>query len=267
MAKLSLNVNKIATLRNARGGSLPCLKTAVEKLLNLGAHGITVHPRPDGRHILYKDVRDIAAEIKKFNDAQGKNIEFNVEGYPSEAFLSLMKECRPHQCTLVPDPPSALTSNEGWKISQHFPFLKKILKELKENQIRSSLFMDPLREEDFLSLEKLRPDRVEFYTGAFAKAFDEGGGSGLLNIYKKRAGEVHKLGIGINAGHDLNQKNLKALLDAIPFIKEVSIGHAFICDALDEGMQTTFTKYKHTLSPPSPRLGKGGWGVRVERKC
>jgi len=364
MVRLSVNVNKVAVLRNSRGGNEPRLIQVVEDLIQFGAWGITVHPRPDGRHILYRDVRDIAQCVQKYS-----SVEFNVEGYPSEEFLDLIKETKPHQCTLVPDPPEALTSDQGWDLENEFSFLEKVLSFLKDNKIRSSIFIDPLSFSlDFL--RKLQPDRVEFYTGSWAYAFDcisqrgtsllgdkaissrknvtpEGAISnisekegiqhseedvkcednvaaqrsrlashhfasakaGTMNVtpeqknvtstqknvtpkkknitpeqknvtptsyvipakagiqntvpqnktngdialneeclkilktYRIASEKIHKMGIGINAGHDLNQRNLKALLKAAPLIQEVSIGHAFISEALYDGLKLTLDNY------------------------
>ena len=254
MVRLSVNVNKAAVLRNSRGGDKPCLIQVVEDLIQFGAWGITVHPRPDGRHILYQDVRDIARCVQKF-----PSVEFNVEGYPSEKFLGLIEETSPHQCTLVPDPPEALTSDQGWDLENNFSFLKKILDFLLKNKVRSSLFIDP----SCLSLDllqKLKPDRVEFYTGHWARAFDwcsqktamsEVGQKQvltqeclkILQVYKEVSERIHGMGIGINAGHDLNQKNLKVLLKEVPLIREISIGHAFICESLYDGLKATLEKY------------------------
>lgn len=249
MVKLSLNVNKIATLRNARGGNFPNLIFVVEHLLKLGAQGITVHPRPDGRHILYKDVSQISQLIRKYNnDAFSKIVEFNIEGYPSLTFLKLMDQCRPHQCTLVPDSPSALTSDQGWNLKENFNFLKNIVHALKKNNIRSSIFIDPLHfsKEDLDCLSSLKPDRVEFYTGAWSEHYEKNLFD-VLDIYKKQAEQIHDMDVGINAGHDLNQKNLKLFLENVPHIQEVSIGHAFICESLYDGMEKTFENYMNIL--------------------
>lgn len=261
MVKLSVNVNKVATLRNSRGGNEPCLIQVVEDLIQFGVLGITVHPRPDARHVLYQDVRDIAQCVQKY-----PFVELNVEGYPSENFLDLMKETRPHQCTLVPDPPEVLTSDQGWDLETNFSFLKKVLSFLRNNEVRSSIFIDPVCFNlDFL--QKLRPDRVEFYTGSWAQAFDcisqkealqvddkvehkhflNKKCLEILKIYKTAAENIHKGGIGINAGHDLNQQNLKILLEEVSLIQEISIGHAFISEALYDGLKLTLDNYHHLL--------------------
>ena len=259
MVKLSVNVNKIATLRNSRGGNDPHLLSFVKNLIQRGVEGITVHPRPDGRHILYQDVRDIGQFIQ---NQPSKKIELNVEGYPSQNFLALIKEVQPHQCTLVPDPPEALTSNQGWNLPQNQDTLKTVLKQLRENSIRSSLFIDPMlfHEKDLTVLKNLSPDRVEFYTGAWAKqhkhleksktpSTNSNPAENVLNIYQNLSKKIDSLGIGINAGHDLNQKNLAPLLSACPLIQEVSIGHAFVCESIYKGLDKTLQNYFHILNP------------------
>lgn len=269
MVRLSVNVNKVAVLRNSRGGDEPCLIQVVEDLIQFGAWGITLHPRPDGRHILYQDVRDIAQCVQK-----SPSVELNIEGYPSEIFLDLIKETHPHQCTLVPDPPSALTSDQGWDLEDQFSFLEKVLGFFKKNKVRSSVFIDPLCF-NLSALQKLCPDRVEFYTGKWAKTFDhvsqketpskagvqktvsqnETNGDialskeflKILETYKIASEQIHKLGIGVNAGHDLNQQNLKPLIEMVPLIQEVSIGHALISEALYDGLQATLKNYHQLL--------------------
>ena len=247
MIRLSVNINKIAVLRNSRGGNIPHVLETAQNLLDWGALGLTVHPRPDGRHILYQDVKD----LKHLTSQQKKNsqkIEFNVEGRPTDSFLNLMEEVKPDQCTLVPDPPSALTSNEGWDLEKNFSFLKNILKNLHQKGIRSSLFIDPLNFKNSLSyLKKLSPKRVEFYTGDFAKTYPHKNFDGILKVYKKLSEQIDEMGIGVNAGHDLNQKNLKTLIQAVPLIQEVSVGHSFICEALYDGLRSTLNSYLHTL--------------------
>ena len=240
MAQLSVNVNKIATLRNARGQNQPNLIEAVKKLISFGVQSITVHPRPDGRHILYKDVRDIALLLQTF-----KQKELNVEGYPSPSFLKLMEEVLPSQCTLVPDPPKALTSNAGWEIQKNFAFLKKVLFFLKQKKIRTSLFVDPqaLNTKELQSLSQLKLDRAELYTEAYAKAYSTNQKEEGTHIYTEVAKALVAKGIEVNAGHDLNLKNIKYLLKKVPQIKEVSIGHALICEALDLGLKTVTKKY------------------------
>lgn len=240
MTRLSVNVNKIATLRNSRGKNQPNLSVAVKKLINFGVTGITVHPRPDGRHILYKDVRQIKKQLKKHPKA-----ELNVEGYPNEKFMALMEEVKPTQCTLVPDSATVLTSNAGWKTQKNFHFLKHILKILKKNNIRSSLFIDPLTltKKELEFLVELKPKRVELYTEIYAKAFFTPQKDRVTRIYISKAKKLINHGIELNAGHDLNLNNLAWLLKKIPQIKEVSIGHALICESLYQGLETVVQKY------------------------
>ena len=240
MTRLSVNVNKIATLRNSRGKNQPHLMEAVEKLIHFGVKGITVHPRPDGRHILYTDVREIKQFLKKHT-----RVEMNVEGYPSSDFLQLIEEVKPQQCTLVPDPPTALTSNAGWTVQENFHFLKKVLLSLKKNKIRSSLFIDPftLTEKELSFLNLLKTDRVELYTEAYATAYGSPKQNTVTQVYMESAQKITQLGIGLNAGHDLNLNNLGWILKKIPQIKEVSIGHALICESLYRGLETVVKEY------------------------
>jgi pyridoxine 5-phosphate synthase len=236
MTKLSVNVNKIATLRNARGGNNPDVLQFVFDIISYGAHGITVHPRPDGRHIRKEDVYSIAKHI---------SVEFNVEGYPDTDFINMIKKIRPAQCTLVPDPPHVLTSNAGWLIEKNRDFLKEIISELHAHQIRTSLFIDPhtLSEQDVAALKITNTDRVELYTESYATHFGTAQETETLTKYVRAAHAINQIGIELNAGHDLNLDNLKPFLTAIPAIKEVSIGHALICDALRYGMKKTVSKY------------------------
>lgn len=234
--KLSANVNKIATLRNSRGKNLPdVLKTTLD-IISYGAQGITVHPRPDGRHIRTADVYAIAKNIK---------VEFNIEGYPDKNYLQLIREIKPAQATLVPDPPDAITSNAGWDIKKHFEFLKKTIAEIHQSGVRTSIFIDPhtISEEEIALLKKIGTDRVELYTESYADAFATPEEKKVLTIYQQVANKIHQTGIDINAGHDLNLKNLKPLIQAIPVIAEVSIGHALICDALYLGLKETIKRY------------------------
>lgn len=242
MAKLSVNVNKLATLRNSRGKNNPdVLKTTLD-IIAYGAQGITVHPRPDERHIRRKDVYDIAAAI---------NVEFNIEGYPNQNFMDLINDVRPAQCTLVPDPPEALTSNAGWEIKKNFEFLKKIVDRLHESGVRTSLFIDPekITSEEIEQLKIIGTDRVELYTEAFANAYGTPQEKKISALYAQVAQDINALNIDINAGHDLNLLNLPTLLKEIPSIKEVSIGHALICDALYFGLKETVQRYLNCLKP------------------
>ncbi|MDE0519059.1 MAG: pyridoxine 5'-phosphate synthase [Oligoflexia bacterium] len=240
MTRLSVNVNKIATLRNSRGKNQPNLMEAVKKLIGFGVKGITIHPRPDGRHILYQDVRD----IKQYLKVQ-KEVELNVEGYPSTDFLQLMEEIGPDQCTLVPDAPTTLTSNAGWRVQENKDFLHSALASLKKNNVRTSLFIDPftLTEKELHTLSYLQPDRGELYTETYASAYFTPQKESVIRTYIEAAEKLMNQGIRVNAGHDLNLDNLAWLLKKIPQIKEVSIGHALICESLYQGMETVVHKY------------------------
>lgn len=236
MTSLSVNVNKLATLRNARGRNNPdVLKTTLD-IITFGAQGITIHPRPDGRHIRHEDVHAIAEAI---------NIELNIEGYPDASFLALAKKIKPAQCTLVPDPPHVLTSNAGWDIVKNQLFLTQIIQELHADGIRTSLFIDPMRwsQPELAALLTTKTDRIELYTEAYADAFGTEQLPAVLGTYQQVAAELNELGIDLNAGHDLNLDNLNYFIQAIPNIKEVSIGHALICDALYYGLQDTIARY------------------------
>ncbi len=240
MTLLSVNVNKLATLRNSRGGNVPDVLKMTLDIIAFGAQGITVHPRPDGRHIRTQDVYDIAKNIQ---------VEFNIEGYPSPEYLELISKIKPAQCTLVPDPPEVLTSNAGWLIEQNFEFLTEIVAKLHAHGCRVSLFVDPhtLTERDIQLLKQTKTDRVELYTEAYAEHFGTQQGATTLALFKKIAQAIHAQGIDLNAGHDLNLINLPTLIKEIPSIKEVSIGHALICDALYYGLENTIKRYLDSL--------------------
>ena len=243
--RLSVNVNKIATLRNARGKNLPNLVEMTRFIADLGVQGITLHPRPDERHILYKDVYDISKLLKDY-----PQIEYNIEGYPSSAFLDLVLDVKPHQCTLVPDPPDVLTSQEGWDICKQSKLLLTVLNQLKSMSIRTSLFIEPLsfNSKDLEALNMLKPDRVEFYTEPYAEACLLSQEKQILNTYKQVSEKINKIGIEINAGHDLNQNNIQLLIQTLPQIKEVSIGQALISEALKAGLPETVKKYLSLLN-------------------
>ena len=259
MRRLSININKVATLRNSRGENTPDLIKVVEDLISWGVQGITIHPRPDGRHILYSDVREISRVLKleqtilqnisttknQNYPSQNGEVELNIEGYPSSKFLNLIEEIRPHQCTLVPDEPHVLTSHEGWDTKKNFSLLQEVLNFLHSQDVRTSLFIDPLKwsSEQLDDLEKLKPHRVEFYTGKWAQNFQTPEGKKILQIYKELSEKIKDLQIDINAGHDLNQDNLKQLIQEVPLIQEVSIGHAFICESLYSGFEKTLNCY------------------------
>lgn len=236
MTKLSVNINKIATLRNARGGQIPDLLKAAERCESYGAQGITVHPRPDERHIRYQDVRDLKKIV---------TTEFNIEGYPSEDFLKLVTENRPDQVTLVPDPPDAITSNAGWDTIDNFDFLKKIVKTLHAENIRVSVFMEC--NEDFIrAAADLGTDRIELYTEDYAKGFGRDAENAIAP-YVYAAEVANECGLGINAGHDLDLENLQYFVKNIPNLLEVSIGHALISDALYLGLENTIQLYRRKI--------------------
>ena len=236
MCRLSVNINKIATLRNARGGNQPDVVKAAIDCERFGAQGITVHPRPDERHIRYRDVLDIKPVVKT---------EFNIEGYPSRKFLELVTKVMPHQVTLVPDPPNALTSNAGWNTIRHKDFLKDVIAELKSHGIRTSLFI----ETDAEMIEKaadVGTDRVELYTEPYAAEYPVDK-LAAVTPFVKAAHVAGDAGLGLNAGHDLNLDNLKYFAEQVPHLLEVSIGHALIADALYFGLQNTIQLYLRCL--------------------
>ncbi len=236
MTKLSVNINKIATLRNARGGNMPNVLQAAIDVQDFGAHGVTVHPRPDERHIRYKDVYEIRPIIKT---------EFNIEGYPTREFLKLVKAVKPHQVTLVPDPPEAITSNAGWDTIAHQSFLQEVIAQLSELGIRTSLFIDT-NPDNIINAAKTNTDRIELYTEPYARHFPSDPEKAVAP-YVKAANLADKIGLKINAGHDLNLQNLRFFNEKIPFLKEVSIGHALISDALYLGLERTIARYKELL--------------------
>ena len=240
MTSLSVNINKIATLRNARGGLSPHLGLAAQRIQAFGAHGITVHPRPDERHIKYKDVYELKPII---------STEFNIEGYPHPRFLDLIQEVQPQQVTLVPDGPQVLTSNAGWDILAHQDLLKSSVKSCSHSRI--SVFVEPqsCSSDDLKCLFDLGVQRIEMYTEAYAKAYEvKKNLEGVLGSYQKLADEALKSGLEINAGHDLNQTNLGLFIKKIPSIKEVSIGHALISEALYKGLESTVKQYLDILN-------------------
>ncbi len=249
--KLSVNVNKIATLRNSRGGDLPSVLQCSADLIAYGAEGITVHPRPDERHIHRADVFDLAAQLKKINRSRAsrQKIEFNIEGYPDFRYMKLIQQVHPDQATLVPDPPDVLTSNAGWQLERNEIFLRKILARLRRMGVRSSLFIDPfeLSAPELQALDRLKPDRIELYTERYARDFGMRSHRSTLKRYQWAANSAAKLGIAVNAGHDLNSRNLREIIRAIPQIVEVSIGHALISEALYLGFHRTVQLYKSEI--------------------
>lgn len=236
MTKLSVNVNKIATLRNARGGNVPNVVQMAIDCEKFGAEGITVHPRPDERHITYRDVLDLKQVV---------TTEFNIEGYPNERYMELVKKVKPDQATLVPDPPEAITSNAGWDTVKHQSFLKKIINELQAAGIRTSIFAEP-KPEIIEAASTIGTDRIELYTEPYASNYHQDREAAIKD-FVDAANRAKELGLGINAGHDLNLDNLHYLKQRIPFLDEVSIGHALISDALYYGIQNTIQMYKRKL--------------------
>ena len=232
MIKLSVNINKIAVIRNSRGGNLPDLIFAAKNCEKYGANGITVHPRPDERHIRYRDVYDLKPII---------TTEFNIEGYPSEKFLNMVMDVKPTQVTLVPDPPDAITSNAGWDTVKHHKYLTEVIKNLKSLGIRVSIFVDP-SEKMVEYASYTSTDRIELYTEYYAKYYPLNKKKAIEN-YIKTANTAVNCGLGINAGHDLNLDNLKFFAENIPNLMEVSIGHALISDALYLGLEKTIKSY------------------------
>jgi pyridoxine 5-phosphate synthase len=237
---LSVNVNKIALLRNSRGRNFPDVLAFVRRLIGLGVRGITVHPRQDERHITRQDVVDITALLQEF-----PGVEFNIEGYPSPEFLALIERVRPAQCTLVPDAPDQLTSDHGWDIPRNDVLLRTVLTQLRGWGVRSSVFLDPdvAQVRAAAALGKAQgPDRIELYTEAYASAFGTPDADAVLERYRAAAAEATSLGLGLNAGHDLDLQNLGRFL-SIPGILEVSIGHALVVECLEQGVETVIRQY------------------------
>ena len=234
---LSVNVNKVALLRNSRHLDIPSPLHAARLCLQAGAAGITIHPRPDQRHIRTQDAHDIAALMKQWPDR-----EFNIEGNPFHNLMDLVRQLRPHQCTLVPDSQDQFTSDHGWSLPQDTERLKPVIAELRELGVRVSLFMDPLPQA-MAAARALGADRVELYTEAYARAWGTSGQAQVLDAYVQTARAALAAGLGINAGHDLNRDNLGAFLRAVPGVQEVSIGHALIADALELGYAATVRAY------------------------
>lgn len=236
MTKLSVNVNKIATLRNARGGNIPNVLKVTLDCESFGAEGITVHPRPDERHIRYADVYELRPAV---------STEFNIEGYPSEKFLDMVLKVKPTQVTLVPDAHDVITSNAGWDTKNNFDFLSKVVDLCKSANIRTSIFVEP----DLEIVEcaaKTGADRIELYTEPYAVRYPQDK-EDAIKPFVEAAEHARGLGLGVNAGHDLSLENLRFLHERIPFLSEVSIGHCLICDALYLGLRETIKQYKECL--------------------
>lgn len=237
MTKLSVNINKIATLRNARGGETPSVTEAAIKIQEFGAHGITIHPRPDERHITRKDVYDLKPIV---------HTEFNIEGNPHREFIDMVLEIKPEQVTLVPDADDAITSNAGWDCEKNMDFLKSVIAEFKNAGIRTSIFLDPNPEMVKFAAET-GADRIELYTEAYASNYAKNKEIAIKS-YIETAVEAEKFSLGINAGHDLSLENLKYFADNIPNLLEVSIGHALVSEALYMGMENTVQAYLKRLA-------------------
>lgn len=236
MTNLSVNINKIATLRNARGGNVPCVETVAQDCQRYGADGITVHPRPDERHITRADV---------FNLRPVVTTEYNIEGYPSYEFIKLVLEVRPEQVTLVPDAPNALTSSAGWDVEHNFSFLCNIIEQLQAAGIRTSIFVGT-DEENIKYAAKTGTDRIELYTGPYAHAYHSDPRA-AVEPYVIAARTAWQLGMGVNAGHDLSLVNLHYFKRCVPFLAEVSIGHQLISDALYMGLEATIKAYQECI--------------------
>ena len=234
--KLSVNINKIATLRNSRGGSYPSVVEAAIKAQQFGADGITVHPRPDERHIRYQDVLDLKPVV---------HTEFNIEGYPNEKFMKLVLDVKPTQVTLVPDPPGVLTSNAGWNTIEHAGFLKDVISELNREGIRTSIFIET---DEFMirAAKETGTDRIELYTESYAAHYSSDQVK-AISPFVKAAQIANEVGLGINAGHDLSLENLAFFKHNIPNLLEVSIGHALISDSIYFGLSNVVKMYKNAL--------------------
>lgn len=236
MTKLSVNINKIATLRNARGGNVPDLLKVAADVQRFGAQGVTIHPRPDERHIRYQDARDLIDVVYT---------EYNIEGNPMDDFMNLVLECKPTQVTLVPDAVDAITSNAGWDTVKHQAYLKEIITEFQRNNIRTSIFVDPVLEM-VEGAKATGTDRIELYTEAFAHQYGLGNHK-AIEPYTKAAELANSLGLGINAGHDLSLDNIEFFKQHIPGLLEVSIGHALISEAIYLGLENVVCLYNQKL--------------------
>jgi pyridoxine 5-phosphate synthase len=237
MIRLSVNINKIATLRNARGGDTPNVVESAKNLESFGAQGITVHPRPDERHIRYADVKELTKVIKT---------EFNIEGNPNQKFIALVLDAKPAQVTLVPDGEDVLTSNAGWDTLKHKDFLKEVISEFKAHGIRTSVFVDP-SVQMIQGAAEVGADRVELFTEAYAQGYIKDKEKAIAP-YLKCAEEAKSLGLGINAGHDLSLENIEYFAQMIPFLDEVSIGHALISEAIYDGLEVVVKSYLKKIS-------------------
>mgnify|MGYP005846919497 CR=1 FL=1 len=242
MINLSINVNKIATLRNSRGGARPAVVPFALAAIRLGVQGITVHPRPDERHITRADVFELRPVVA--------GVEYNIEGYPDARYREIIREARPEQATLVPDPPGVLTSCAGWDAAAHADFLRDTVAELRSLGARVSLFLDPDKRQ-LDAAKAAGADRIEFYTEPYAAAFKAGRGRESFEVFAAAARHAMDLGLGINAGHDLDLDNM-VLFRELPGLLEVSIGHAVVCDALEMGWEQAIRRYLAVTRPGAP---------------
>ncbi len=240
MTKFSVNLNKFALLRNARGGALPDLSAIARRCITRGVHGVTVHPRPDERHARASDVRMLAALVAE--QAARSSVELNLEGYPDARYLQLVLEARPHQATLVPDAPEQLTSDHGWDAVREHDRLLPLVRRLKDAGVRVSLFLDPVIAQ-VEAAARSGTDRIELYTESWARAYGTPAAPAVLESFAAAARRADELGLGVNAGHDLNLENLGPFLRAVPQVAEVSIGHAFVCEAFDFTLEGTIDRY------------------------
>ena len=236
MTKLSVNINKIATLRNSRGGDVPNVVQFAKDVQRFGAEGVTIHPRPDERHIRYQDARDLKPEVYT---------EYNIEGNPIESFINLVLDVKPTQVTLVPDAVDAITSNAGWDTIKHKDFLVDVIKEFQNNNIRTSIFVDPVLKQ-IEGAKETGTDRIELYTEAFAHQYSKGDFEGIKS-YVESAELANNLGLGINAGHDLSLDNIEFFNENIPNLLEVSIGHALVAESLYLGVENVIQMYLNKL--------------------
>lgn len=236
MTKLSVNINKIATLRNSRGGDVPNVVQFAKDVQRFGAEGVTIHPRPDQRHIRYQDAYDLKPEVYT---------EYNIEGNPIDSFIELVLNVKPTQVTLVPDAEDAITSNAGWDTLKHKGFLTDVIKEFQNNDIRTSIFIDPILNQ-IEGAKEIGTDRIELYTEAFAHQYGLDN-KNAIKPYTDAAKLAHQLGLGINAGHDLSLDNIKFFKENIPNLLEVSIGHALIVESLYLGIENVINMYLHKL--------------------
>jgi pyridoxine 5-phosphate synthase len=234
--KLSVNINKIATLRNARGANYPNLLKFATKIQEYGANGITIHPRPDERHIRYQDARDLRALV---------HTELNIEGNPIPKFIDLVLEVKPEQVTLVPDDPNQLTSDHGWDTIKHKDFLQEVIAEFKKNGIRTSIFVDPVAKM-VEGAKNTGTDRIELYTESYASEFAKGNNN-IVKDFSEASKIAYQLGLGINAGHDLNLENIAFFKNSLPYLDEVSIGHALIVESLTYGIENVVKMYLNKL--------------------